>query len=131
MSLFERPKLKVRLGPNAIEIVRQHRILGLIIDDRLNWKVYLKDGTSRQETGAILKTLVHKKWGGDQKMLKNVRIHRIIVLRGIDLQNRYKTSTENIRTDTQQGREASIRSFLRSAKPKMHFAKRTSQRSRK
>jgi tRNA nucleotidyltransferase (CCA-adding enzyme) len=24
--VYERPKLKVRLGPNAIEMVRQHRI---------------------------------------------------------------------------------------------------------
>jgi hypothetical protein len=33
--VYERPKLKVRLGPNAIKMVRQYRILGLIIDERL------------------------------------------------------------------------------------------------
>jgi hypothetical protein len=45
--IYERPKLKVRLGPNAIEMVRQHRILRLIIDDRFNWKVLLKDVKAR------------------------------------------------------------------------------------
>jgi hypothetical protein len=45
--VYERPKLKVRLGPNAIEMVRQHRILGPIIDDRLNWKVHLKEEKAR------------------------------------------------------------------------------------
>jgi hypothetical protein len=56
-------------------------------------------------------TLTHKIWGGDQKTL--LRIHQMIVLSIL----RYgesiygKTSTENIRTDTQQGRETNFRSF--------------------
>jgi hypothetical protein len=29
--VYEQPKLKVSLGPNAIEMVRQHRILGLAL----------------------------------------------------------------------------------------------------
>jgi hypothetical protein len=33
--VYERPKLKVRLEPNVIEMVKQHRILGLIMYDRL------------------------------------------------------------------------------------------------
>jgi hypothetical protein len=73
------PKLKVRLGPNAVKMVRQHRILGLIIDDRLNWKVHLKNVNARADKKlGILKTLAHKKWGGDQKTL--LRIHQMIVL---------------------------------------------------
>jgi hypothetical protein len=56
---YERPKLKVRLGQNAIEMVRQHRILGLIIDDRPNWKA----------RAGKLNTLAHKKWEEDQKTL--------------------------------------------------------------
>jgi hypothetical protein len=54
--------LKVRLEPNPIEMVRQHRIVGLIIDDRLNWKVHLKD--VKVQAGKkleLLKTLAHKK----------------------------------------------------------------------
>jgi hypothetical protein len=46
------------------------------------------EGTSRPETGVILKTLEHKKWGVDKKML--LRIHRIIVLRG----KIYRTATK-------------------------------------
>jgi hypothetical protein len=45
--IYERPKLKVRLGPNVIEMFKQHRLLGLIIDDSLNWKVHLKDLKAR------------------------------------------------------------------------------------
>jgi hypothetical protein len=55
-------------------MVREHRILGIIIDDRLNWKVHLKAGKKL----GLLKTLAHKQWGGDQKTL--LRIYRLIVL---------------------------------------------------
>jgi hypothetical protein len=76
--VYERPKLKVRLGPNAIKMVRQHRILGLIIDDRLNWR-----GTPERCEGTS-------------------HIEESI----------YGTSHKtSIRTDTQHGRETSIRSF--------------------
>jgi hypothetical protein len=72
--------VKVRLGPNAIEMVRQqYRILGLIIDDRLNWKVHLKNEKPRAAKKlGLLKILAHKKWEGDQKTL--FRIHQMIVL---------------------------------------------------
>jgi hypothetical protein len=77
--VYERPKLKVRLERNAIKVVRQHRILGLIIDDRLNWKINLKDVKARAgKKLGLLKTLAHKKWGRDQKTLS--RIHQMIVL---------------------------------------------------
>jgi hypothetical protein len=62
-KVYERPKLKVRLGPNAIEMVRQHRILRLIQDDRFNWKVLLK-GDVKARAGkklGLLKTLAHIK----------------------------------------------------------------------
>jgi hypothetical protein len=55
-------------------MVRQHMILGLIIDDRLKWKVDLKDVKAR--VGKKLKrlrTLAHKKWEGDQKTLLRIR----------------------------------------------------------
>jgi hypothetical protein len=61
LRVYERPKLKVRLEPNAIEMVKQHRILGPIIDDRLNWKVLLKDVKARAgKKPGLLKTLAHK-----------------------------------------------------------------------
>jgi hypothetical protein len=60
-------------------MVGQHRILGLIIDVRLNWKVHLKDVKARAgKKLGLLNTIAHKKWGGDQKTL--LRIHRMIVL---------------------------------------------------
>jgi hypothetical protein len=49
LTVYERPKLKVRLGPNVIEMVRQYRVLGLIINERC-------EGTNRQETGATIDT---------------------------------------------------------------------------
>jgi hypothetical protein len=60
--VYERPKLNIRLRPNAKEMVRQHSILGLIIDDRLNLKVHLKDVKARagKKLGP-LKTVAHKK----------------------------------------------------------------------
>jgi hypothetical protein len=93
-------------------MVRQHRILGLIIDDRLNWNVHLKDVKARaQKKLGLLKTPAHKKWGGDRKTL--LRIHQMIVLSILRLEESiYGTSHKiSIRTDTQQGRETSIRSF--------------------
>jgi hypothetical protein len=78
-KVYERLKLKVRRGPNAIAMFRQHRILGLILDDKLNWKVHLKDVKARAgKKLGLLKTLAHKKWGGDQKTL--LKIHQMIVL---------------------------------------------------
>jgi hypothetical protein len=60
-------------------MVRQHRILGPIIDDRLNLKVHLKDVKARAgKKLGLLKALAHTKWGGDQKTL--LRIHQMIVL---------------------------------------------------
>jgi hypothetical protein len=104
-TVYERLKLKVRLGPNAIEMVRQHKILGLITDDRLNWKVIPErlKGTSRQKNGATKDTSAKKM----VRRSKNVTYNRTndcvinFTLRAIDLKNRHRTSTENIRTDTQ------------------------------
>jgi hypothetical protein len=113
--VYERPKLNVKHGTNEIEMVRHIRILGLIIDVRLNWKVHLTEVKARAgKKLGLLMTIAHKIWGGDQKTL--LRIHRMIVLSTL----RYgesiygtatKTCTENIRSDAQQGRETNIRSF--------------------
>jgi hypothetical protein len=77
--VYELPKLKARLGPNAIEMVTaQHRILGLIIDDPFEGTPERCEGTIRQKTGDTKDTIAHINWGGDQKTL--LRIHQIIVL---------------------------------------------------
>jgi hypothetical protein len=56
-----------------------HRILGLIFDQRLNWKEHIKDAKARaMKKWNIIKSLAHKKWGADQQTLLN--IHQIIIL---------------------------------------------------
>jgi hypothetical protein len=71
------------------------------------------EGTSRQETGANNDTSTQKMGRRSKNFTYNTSNDCVInfTLRGIDLRNRHKTSTENIRTDTQQGRETTIRSF--------------------
>jgi hypothetical protein len=56
-----RPILKIWLGECMVEMVRHHRILGLIFDERLNWKEHLKTVTARASKKLnLLKTLAHK-----------------------------------------------------------------------
>jgi hypothetical protein len=87
--------------------------LGLIIDDKLNWKVHLKDVKARASKKLrLLKTQAYKKWGGDQKTL--LRIHQMIVLSTL----RYGESIYGAATKpalktlesihTQQGRETRV-----------------------
>jgi hypothetical protein len=98
-----------------IYFVFVHLFLTLIIDDRLYWKVHLKDVKARagKKLGATKDTSTHKK--GEEMKIRYLHNDGVInfMLRGIDLRNRHKTSTENIRTDTKQGRETSIRSFCK------------------
>jgi hypothetical protein len=49
------------------------RILGLIFDQRLNWKEHIKDVKAR-----AMKKLPDKKFGADQNTL--LRIHQMIIL---------------------------------------------------
>jgi hypothetical protein len=75
-------------------MVRQHRILGLIVDDRLKWRVHLKDVKARAKKKlGLLKTLAHKKWGRDRETL--LRIHQMIVLSILRLEESiYKRATK-------------------------------------
>jgi hypothetical protein len=62
------PKLKVKLEPSVIEMEGKHRILGQIIDHRLNWKVHLKDVKARAgKRLGLLKILEHTKNGEEIK----------------------------------------------------------------
>jgi hypothetical protein len=59
-------------------MTNQHRVLGLIMDERMNWKEHLKDTKTRATKKLnLLKTLSHKKWGSDQKML--LRVHQMVI----------------------------------------------------
>jgi hypothetical protein len=49
-----------------LEMVRHHRILGLIFDESLNLKEQLKTVKARTSKKVnLLKTLAHIKWGRD------------------------------------------------------------------
>jgi hypothetical protein len=63
--VLPRPSLKISMGERMLEMVRHHRILGLILDEKLNWKEHLKNVKARTSKKLnLLKTLAHKEWGG-------------------------------------------------------------------
>jgi hypothetical protein len=62
-----------------LEIVRHQRILGLISDEKLNWKEQLKTVKAcASKKLNLLKTMAHKEWRKDQKTL--LRLHQMVVL---------------------------------------------------
>jgi hypothetical protein len=73
-------KLRVLVGIEKIELVKKHRILGLMFDERPNRKEHINDIKVRVIRKLnLLKSLYHTSWGtSDQKTL--LRIHQIIVL---------------------------------------------------
>jgi hypothetical protein len=74
------------MGECMLEMVRHHRILGLILDEKLNWKEPLKNVKARASKKLnLLKTLDHKEWGrgrgfegGSEDTAK--KIHQMFVL---------------------------------------------------
>jgi ribonuclease HI len=67
------------LNGNVIERVSQHTILGLVIDERLNWSSHLKKVKDKANSKLnILKCLAGKKWGADASIL--LKIHKAVVL---------------------------------------------------
>jgi hypothetical protein len=53
------------MGDRMLEMVRHHRILGLILDEKLNWNEHIKKVKERASKKLnLLKTLAHKEWGG-------------------------------------------------------------------
>jgi hypothetical protein len=76
-----------------IEMTNQHRVLGLIIEERMNWKEHLKETKAREMKNLnLLKTLSHKTWGSDQEML--LRIHQMAIL------SNFKVRVDGIRSVT-------------------------------
>jgi hypothetical protein len=75
-----RPTLKIWRGECMLEMVRHHKILGLIFDEKLNWTEHLKTVKARASKKLnLLKTLAHKEWrGGAQKTL--LSLHQMVVL---------------------------------------------------
>jgi hypothetical protein len=57
-----------------LAMIRHHKILGLIFDEKFNWKEHLKTVKARTSKKLnLLNTLAHKEWGRDQKTL--LRLH--------------------------------------------------------
>jgi hypothetical protein len=62
------PKMKIRIGTEKIAMVKHHRILGLVIDERMNWNKHIQDANERVGKKLNLtKYLSHTRWGADQK----------------------------------------------------------------
>jgi hypothetical protein len=57
--LLVRPSLKIWMGERMLEMIRQHRILGLIFDEILYWNKHLKNVKARASKKLnLLKILV-------------------------------------------------------------------------
>jgi hypothetical protein len=60
-------------------MVRQHRILGVIFDERANWRAHICDAKARAlKKLNIIKSVSHTSWGSDQKTL--LKIHQMTIL---------------------------------------------------
>jgi hypothetical protein len=60
-------------------MTNHHCILGLIFDQRLNWKEHIKNLKPRaMKKLNIIKSLAHMKWGAEQQTL--LRINKLIIL---------------------------------------------------
>jgi hypothetical protein len=94
--------------------------------------IHLKDVKERAgKKLALLKTLAHKKWGGDQKM--KLRIHQMIVLSTLRCgKSIYETTTKPALKILEPIHNKSVKLalgvFLQSVKGKMHYAKRAFSR---
>jgi hypothetical protein len=67
--------MKIRIGTKKIVMVKHHRILVLVIDERMNWNKHIQD--AKKSAGKILnltKCLSHTSWRANQK------IHQVILL---------------------------------------------------
>jgi hypothetical protein len=53
-----RSSLKICMGERMLEMIRQHRILGLIFDEKLYWNEYLKNARASKKLN-LPKTLSH------------------------------------------------------------------------
>jgi ribonuclease HI len=75
----ERRTLQLHLNGKPLENVPNHRILGLIFDDRLNWNAHIMDVKARATKKlSILKTLATTNWGADRNVM--LQIHEMTIL---------------------------------------------------
>jgi hypothetical protein len=62
-----------------IEMVRYHRILGVMFNERVHWRAHICDAKARAlKKINIIKSLSHTSWGSDQKTL--LKINRMTIL---------------------------------------------------
>jgi ribonuclease HI len=75
----ERRDLNLRLGGMLLENVPNHRILGVIFDDRLNWMAHINDVKARSTKKlSLLKALASTNWGADRNVM--LRVHEMTIL---------------------------------------------------
>ncbi|XP_072384390.1 uncharacterized protein [Diabrotica undecimpunctata] len=74
---------EIYLNDVPLTTVNNHKILGLIFDQKLNWKIHLKklkDNCAGKLN--ILKTLAHHQWGAEENML--LRIYTALIRSRLD-----------------------------------------------
>jgi hypothetical protein len=77
-SITTRPRINIRAKGEKIEQVRQHLILGLTFDTKMNWLEHIENTKARAEKKInIIKCLVHTTWGAFQRSL--LKVHQMIV----------------------------------------------------
>jgi hypothetical protein len=97
---------------DKIEQVRQHRILGLTFDTRINWLEHIKNIKARAEKNTNkIKYLAHTTWGADQESL--LKVHQMIVLSALRYRKEaYRSATEAVLTKLELTHNRGIRLAL-------------------
>jgi hypothetical protein len=90
------PRMNIWAKGEKIKQVRQHRILGLTLDTRMNWLEHNKNTKTRAEKIInIIKCLAHTTWGPDQSSL--LKVHQMIVLGKLRyVEESYGSATETV-----------------------------------
>jgi hypothetical protein len=101
-----RLRMNIWAKEEKIEQVRQHRILGLTFDTRMNWLEHNKNTKARAEKKIkLIKYLAHTTWGarGSRKQIESTlnKSPRYTEVRTRSIRINYRSSVEEIRTDKQ------------------------------
>lgn len=74
---------QIKLNDRQIEYVQNNKFLGLIIDNKLNWKSHIQNlKTESMKRMNLLKTLAHHKWGADRETL--LKLYNAIIRSRLD-----------------------------------------------
>jgi hypothetical protein len=74
------------LNGSLLEYVKEHKFLGMILDNKLNWKKHIQDIKTKTKLKVnLLKILSHKRYGSDRKSM--LRIHKTILLTSLEYGN--------------------------------------------